>query len=236
MKEKFKLKNGNILYIIQDENPSNPRGDDNLGTMICFHNRYDLGDSEESKTYNDTEELFEYLANISVHDLQENGENLSRMQAWEIVMKRANENAIILPLALYNHSGLTMWIGNKPSSFDSGKWDSGQIGWIYVTRDKIKQEYSGDGGRTDEQIIEYLTNEVQTYDQYLKGDVYGFKIVKPVTKTWVCKETKEEKVETEEQDINSCWGFFGTKHDKNGLYDYADITKEDILVEEEIED
>ena len=43
------------LKIEQDTDPMNPRTDwDNLGTMVCFHNRYDLGDKTDyrSKDYN----------------------------------------------------------------------------------------------------------------------------------------------------------------------------------------
>lgn len=32
------------INIHQDDGPMNPRDWDNLGTMVCFHNRYDLGD------------------------------------------------------------------------------------------------------------------------------------------------------------------------------------------------
>ena len=42
--EEIKLLNQKVLRIIQDENPYNPREDDNLTKMVCFHNRYDLGD------------------------------------------------------------------------------------------------------------------------------------------------------------------------------------------------
>ena len=36
--EKYKLE------IFDDLNPCSPREFDNLGTMVCFHRRYDLGD------------------------------------------------------------------------------------------------------------------------------------------------------------------------------------------------
>jgi len=35
---------GYKIKIFQDDDPFNPRGNDNLGKMICFHNRYTLGD------------------------------------------------------------------------------------------------------------------------------------------------------------------------------------------------
>lgn len=33
-----------VLVIQPDDNPFNPREDDNFGKMVCFHRRYHLGD------------------------------------------------------------------------------------------------------------------------------------------------------------------------------------------------
>jgi hypothetical protein len=77
-------------------------------------------------------------------------------------------------------------------------WDSGQVGWIYITREKVRKEYGCK--RVTKKMVEkikgYLRNEVETYDQYLTGDVYGFRITD--------EETEEE--------MDSCWGFFGEKY------------------------
>jgi hypothetical protein len=43
-----KVKNGyEIKYLTPDTMPDNPRNWGNLGKMICFHRRYDLGDKHE---------------------------------------------------------------------------------------------------------------------------------------------------------------------------------------------
>ena len=36
-----------VLSIIQDVDAEDPRNWDNLGTMICFHRRYSLGDKHD---------------------------------------------------------------------------------------------------------------------------------------------------------------------------------------------
>ncbi len=151
-----------LIEIINDEDPENPREWDNLGTMICFHRRYNLGDEHN---FDNPSEARDFLKN-----------------------KKARH--IVLPLYLYDHSGITM----NTTGF-SCPWDSGQVGWIYITREKIRQEYGCK--RVSKKMVEkvsgYLRNEVKTYDQYLCGDVYGFRITD--------EETDEE--------IESCWGFFG---------------------------
>ena len=50
-----------------------------------------------------------------------------------------------------------------------------------------------------------LVSEVDLYNQYLSGDVYGFSITH--------KETSEE--------VESSCGFFGTDHVENGIFDYV---------------
>lgn len=101
---------------------------------------------------------------------------------------------IKLPLYLYDHSGITMSTG----AF-SCPWDSGQVGWIYVTLDNVRNEYSVKrvSKKTREQAIECLTGEVKTYDEFLTGQVYGF------------------IVEDEDgEEIDSCWGFYGLEYCK----------------------
>lgn len=156
------------IEVKPDTDPTNPRGWDNLGTMVCFHGRYDLGDKTNYKStdYYGWEQL-------------KNG-----------IMK--NENVgVILPLYLYDHSGITM----STSPF-SCPWDSGQVGWIFVSKKKMLEEYGGK--RVTKKLIarvtEYLIGEVETFDQYIRGDVYGYCIT---------------KVDNEDEEVDSCWGFYG---------------------------
>jgi len=52
------------IKLIQDDNAMNPRTEwDNLGTMICFRNRYNLGDETElkSRAFSGWQEIHDYL-------------------------------------------------------------------------------------------------------------------------------------------------------------------------------
>ena len=163
-----------LIEVIQDESPESPREWDNLGTMICFHGRYDLGDK---------------------HDYRSGDYSGWDEQRKDIEKK---ENAcVILPLYLYDHSGITM----KTSPFGCN-WDSGQVGWIVVSKEQVRKEYNVK--RINKELIEKVTKvlegEVETYDQYLTGDVYGYRISK-VTECDFGHEHKEE--------VDSCWGFYG---------------------------
>lgn len=123
---------------------------------------------------------------------------------------------VILPLYLYDHSGLTISTGEF-----SCPWDSGQVGWIYCTKKEAFAEYGifdevrGFMPVTDENwekaAIENLTGEVKNFDTYLRGEVYGFKIEKEV-KCECCGNIEYE-------DIDSCWGFYGDSLEDSGILD-----------------
>ena len=158
------------LKIVQDTDPESPRTWDNLGTMVCFHKSYELGDKTDyrSEDYDSWEEL------------------------EEGIIKNEGE-VVILPLYLYDHSGITI----STSSFNDRR-DSGRIGFIFVSKYKIKKE-----GIDETKVEEYLKGEVSTYDQYLTGDVWGYQVYEIST----CDKGHEHKNEVE-----SCYGFYG--HDE----------------------
>ena len=166
------------IEIYQDESPESPRRWDNLGTMICFHRRYNLGDKGN---FFDPEDFNSW----------------KEQRKW---IEKSIKPYVILPLYLYDHSGIT--ISTSPFGCI---WDSGQVGWIWVTKEKIKEEY-GVKYITKEiirKVTDCLESEVKTYDEYLRGDVYGYKVFK-VSECSLGHEHREE--------LDSCWGFYGEEH------------------------
>ncbi len=162
----------------QDDNPSNPREEfDHVGTMACWHRRYYLGDKHES------EDAESYLRSLAGNHTEEDVGEVDMEKVHEIL----EEHYMILPLYLYDHSGITM----SCSSF-SCPWDSGQVGFIYCSLKKAKEEGVKD-------IEKCLRSEVEEYDQYLTGDVWGYIVER--------KDDESEDDEWEHED--SCWGFFG---------------------------
>jgi hypothetical protein len=101
------LKLKTFTYKVElEQHPTNPREWDNAGTMICFHNRYTLGDEHSYKE--------------------------SDFASWlEILEKLKYEygDIIILPLYLYEHSSISM----KTTPFGD-RFDSGQVGFIFAKK------------------------------------------------------------------------------------------------------
>jgi hypothetical protein len=196
-----------VLRVFQDENPMNPREDDNLGTMVCFHKRYNLGDK---------------------HGLR-HGDFESWKQVKHHLETKLNA-AVILPLYLLDHSGITM--RTDSSGFraqDPAGWDWGQVGFIYVSRAKLQEEYSVK--RVTKKIrsiaAQVLEAEIITYDQYLRGDVYGFELFEIDEDKMADEEVEcvEDALQPECEDfflneIDSCWGFFGSDWEETGIAEH----------------
>ncbi|OPX89466.1 MAG: hypothetical protein A4E53_01543 [Pelotomaculum sp. PtaB.Bin104] len=210
-------KDGKVLKIFHDDcNAESPRDWDNLGTMICFHRRYNLGDPHD---HGDKDEFLFALLEEAIGDTTEAKRKLDNIRAKidrkefrkygqydkavdDAILEIAEKcGYIILPLYLYDHGGLTM----RTYPF-SCPWDSGQVGWIYVGREKIRKEYGVKHvtKKVRDRVVAALESEVKTYSQWIEGDVYGF----------VLEDDKGNK-------INSCWGFFGTDWKKNGIVECA---------------
>jgi len=180
------------LEIYQDENPENPRTEyDNLGVMVCLHGRHNLGDNHEyrSKDFNGWDELEEQI-------------------------KYNNPDCVIMPLYLYDHSGITISTG----SFND-RWDSGQIGFIFITKERIDRELKGN----IERAKEVLFAEVKTYDQYLRGDIYRF----------ILRDKPCEKCGGPGEILDSCCEFYGDNPVNNGVSDnLKEEYKRELLLSE----
>ena len=165
-----KVEIGNYVAIIeQDDYACDPREWDNVGTMYCEHRRYNLGDP---------------------NDL-----DFSECSSWEdhekVIKNELGKDCVMLPLYLYDHSGITM----NTTGFSCG-WDSGRVGTIAVSRAKIREIFCVK--RITQKVLDRvekaLINEVKTYDEYLTGDVYRYMIFS--------KDNDEDVIE-------SCGNFFG---------------------------
>jgi len=161
------------LKIEQDQDPMNPRTDwDNITTMICFHKRYDLGDKTDYKSSD-----FDSWGELKEH------------------IESDNKVLMIKPLYMYDHSGITI----STSSF-SCQWDSGQIGWVFITEKQLNLMCGKDYDRSEEKLEEIIKGEVKIYDQYLTGEVYRYVLFEIET----CSLGHEHKTL-----IESCGSYFG---------------------------
>lgn len=166
---------GYLIEIMPDDDPESPRKYDNVGTMVCWHSRYNLGDEQpkfDSREW--LRSLAESAVNVnSIDDVPD-----------EHIQRILDKHYVILPLYLYDHSGITM----RCSAF-SCPWDSGQVGYIYCSVVKAQEEFPGTREESIAKARNCLEQEVKVYDSYLTNSYVGYRITRKGNET------------------GSCWGF-----------------------------
>ena len=148
------------IEIFPDETNFSPRENDNICKFHIAHKRYSFGDVN----HNDLESIL------------------------EAEQEAISNKDIILPLYMYDHSGITISL----SPF-SCPWDSGQVGIVIISRKKMIEEFSSKifYKKLKQRAVEIAEAEVKEMDQYLTGEVYGY----------VIDDNKE-----------SCWGYYGQEY------------------------
>jgi len=153
MREYFLDKKSSRLFIAEyDEYPIDPRENDNLGRMLCFHKRYELGDDLDLDIY------------------------LEDFKSWDEVEEwiwKNEDPLVVYPLSLLDHSGTKIWIGEPTCP-----WDSGRVGFIYARKSDIKKWFDVDEITEDieNKVKEILEEEVKEYDCWMNGEVYRVKV------------------------------------------------------------
>lgn len=161
---------GCSIQLVTDEDPPNPREFSDLGTMVCSHRYYTLGDE----------------------------------QAENVDVERLTEGAIVIPVYMYDHSGITI----STNRF-SCPWDSGQVGVIFCKLETAIKAFNLPAGSTWQSVCsdqqgevsdlstaarQAMESEVEQYNDYLNNNVVGY-----ITRS--LGENGDEQIE-------SVWGFY----------------------------
>jgi hypothetical protein len=157
--------NGLTIQIVPDDTPESPREWGWPGTIVCFeHRRYELGDEQ---VY-DPDELAEHL--------------------------KENEARIVVPVYFYEHSVMSMSARSFVGRAQHAEWDSSCAGAAYLTADEIRKHWNVQriSKRVAAEAEAMLIGSVETYGQYLSGDIYGYIIE-----------------DAEGEHVDSCFGFYG---------------------------
>lgn len=178
----YNISNGYKLIISIDNDSSNhnPRTCDNLSTCIFVGGKKSLGDKH----------------NINPMDYNE----------WNEMHKaiiREYKPAFVKGVYLYSHSGETIKLSPFVCQFDSG-----QIGFIIVSKEAIRKYY-GIQRVTNvylDKAEKLLLSEFKELKQYVEGEIYHFQL-------------NDENG----NEIDSCGGFFGNDITENGILDFIDV-------------
>ena len=109
-----------------------------------------------------------------------------------------SEDFFALPLFIYEHGGLAL------STSSQCQWDSSCVGIIYLSIDTVQQNGIEDP-------MKLLNDEIQEYDDYLKGNVFGIIIsekYKNITIPYY-QNIADKICNSDWEEIDSCYGFIG---------------------------
>ena len=113
----------------------------------------------------------------------------------ENYIRKELKAVVVLPLYMYDHSGIAISTQSFVGRAVHGEWDSGRIGFVYATKEDIRKNWMVK--RVSKQLLEdterILNGEVEHYNQYVQGNVYGFTI----------ENNESGKI------IDSCGGYIG---------------------------
>ena len=180
---KLTLENGNTLEINYSEYTESPRVEfDNLGKM-CFyaHRRYTLPNE------------------INLFD----EERTDKDELLRGIKRELGKDCVVLPIYWYEHSGISLSIEPFPC-----QWDSCLGGYIAISREQIRKEYSVSRVSKDilSKVESVLKAEVEMYSKYLNGSVYEFSII-----------------DSEGEIVDSCCGFY----EISDMLDYLNLSKKE---------
>ena len=192
-----------IVKVYKDSDPCSPREWDNLGTIAYKHSRYKLGEEK----IDDPIEWLEDILGIP-NSYKFTNERLTELEEKFFV------KYIALPIYIYDHSGVAI----RTTPFGC-RWDSGKVGYIYISKADALKEYGGKivTKKLRERIEGYLSGEIETYSQYISGDVYGFRVFEIEA-----DEDGDFDEDNEDNEVDSCWGFYGDDFLNNGMADHID--------------
>ena len=137
------------LEIILDIDAESPReSNENFGKMVCWHSRYNLGDKHN---YSDKDDFLFSLLEETVGDTEKAEDMYEKIKdsidrevykSYRVYNKAVDDEIleilkqkfVILPLYLFDHSGITM----NTTGFNC-RWDSGVVGWVYANHDECEK-------------------------------------------------------------------------------------------------
>ena len=174
-----------------DEEPLNPREfEGNRCKLYMWWNGYDLGDK---KPYNSPLEYIlvalmeKYLPDVNCEDI-----TVSKMIM--ALNSKASDKIKIMPIFVYEHSGITISTGNDYPYND--RWDGGLGGYAIIEREKEELYHDDEWAKA----ADIITAEVNEYDMYLTGSCYGY-----IEDTYIGGGKWEENTE-------NCWGYLTDKY------------------------
>lgn len=177
--------------VVHDEEPGDsPREWENVASLALAHGRYDLPWEDETP-------------GERVREACERG-------GWRLAARyvSAVHDAVVVPVWGYEHGQLTIHGGDRIGQY-ADEWDSGQCGLAWLTRDRAREELPvGEGEALDDVAERCIGQEIDTYDAWLRGEVYGWTAERRRL-DWAEDDVDQGDDGDGWEHIDSCFGYVG---------------------------
>lgn len=127
-------------------------------------------------------------------------------------------------ISMYDHSGITIWRTGAPHGYcQHGAWDTSPLGGIWTAGDDLREMFDaaaaaiakdgfatwGDAKYTEiAALVDHVADsEIGTYDDYVTGNVFWYRIVKFVR--------NEDGCFVEDEEGDSCGDIYGLDYVKS---------------------
>jgi hypothetical protein len=164
--------NGYTGYIVYEEYPESPREDEHLMGIIAHWHR--------SEWFGGVPAAIGERAAANWKDRVGRKEVWKSQDTWDEPSDFQDEadkkGWLYLSVGLLDHSGWHCYAGGGDHWCDPGGWDSGTVGFIYTTRERILECYGGKRvtKKMRERALRELYHEIETLDDYYNNRVFGY--------------------------------------------------------------
>lgn len=121
---------------------------------------------------------------------------------------------IVYPLSVYDHSGVSIYIGGS-----CDKWDSGQIGWYLVSKSDVYKEYGCKriSPKLRAKLDKIVEGEIEVFNDWCNGENWEYNLFKG------------------DELFDSCGGFIGSNQDEvfDDMWEYIPSEFTDAFTKEE---
>lgn len=166
---------GCLISLYPDDNPSSPADWDTVGTLATAHRNY------------------RFQEELSDHPAYARGGGRMLERYLEL------SGGAYIPVAMIDHSGISLYESRGAHPMDPGGWDSGRIGILYAAASAI-----ADAGLDRDSVLDVLRSELHEWDAYVRGDVIGYVVTTPDGFV-----------------VDSCWGYYPDGSESSDGFDYV---------------
>ena len=201
--KELQLLNNHILRITRDDDADNPKEWRFPQAFIVYEHNQFIVEHDGYKP----RDIYDYLIEISKPEKNRDMNSVRDFSDFHIYV-----------LYAYIHSGVSLSLGAGTDRFDTSS-----TGYVLISKKECPE--SSDA-------VTQAENLIKTWNTYLQSDVYQFEVIKliPYKRQYLgIPRRYSENVEYEEEEVDSCGGFYGTDFSEMLEHIADDLYNEEII-------